>query len=167
MQTPINSLLRRFIPAFAAIALLAIAAPTAAAAAAKTLPKNQQGTYALKSFVVIFKGQNVHAEVKKENIKIGPAGLSGGTKSVIISVLTNKANFDLIGLKISNIKSSLTSFSANGSGKGGSSAVITSSTVKATLSGTTLTITAKFSGTVKGAGTGSGTAVLIAKRTGK
>jgi hypothetical protein len=167
MQSPINSLLRRILPALAAVALLAIGAPTAAAAASKILPVSQQGTYAVKTFVASFNGKVVNSTVAKENLKIGPAGLGGGTKSVIVSILANKANFNISSLRVSGIKSALTSFSCSFSGKGGSQVVISSASLKATLSGTTLTINVKFNGTVKGIGTGSGTVVFVAKRTGK
>jgi hypothetical protein len=161
MQTPaISLLLRRILPALAAVALLAIGAPTAAAAAAKTLPKSQQGSYSVKSFVVVFKGQNEHTKALPETIKIGPAGLGGGTKSVIVSVLTNKANLHIVGLKLSGIKSALTSFSASFTGSG----VFAGTTVKATLSSTTLVVNVKFVG-VLGGQTGTGTAVITAKRT--
>lgn len=148
-------LARRILPALAAIALFVATAPTTSAAS--SIPKSEQGTYTYKSFSVILNGHNEGTDVIKVSIKIGPTGLNGGAKSVALTALKK---IPLNNLKITGIKSALTSFSASFTGSG----VFAGTTVKATLSSTTLVVNVKFVG-VLGGQTGTGTAVITAKRT--
>jgi hypothetical protein len=151
-------LARRILPALAAIALFAAAAP--AASAASSIPKSEQGTYTYKSFSVILNGHNEGTDVIKVSIKIGPTGLNGGTKSVALTALKK---IPLNNLKITGIKSALTSFSASFTGVTQSGKHFTAgSSVKGTLSSSTLTFKIIFKG-FSGSTTLNGTGTYVLK----
>jgi hypothetical protein len=152
---------RAFLP-FLALAALLFAG--ARANAASTLSKALQGTYAITSTKLVIDGK-LQSSGGSGSVKIGASGLliGNGGNGGAGSVATIAKDNGLI-LKFTNVKDSVTTFSASFSGTATQGGKL-SGTVSATLKSSGLTVVFKLKGTHNGKpATGSLTVILKKKK---
>jgi hypothetical protein len=144
---------RTFLPFLALAALLLASVP---AEAASTLSKTLQGTYTIKSSILVLNGKS-KSSGGTGSFKVGAPGLAG--KGVISGILGKNG----LSLKYTGVKSSPTSFSAFASGTASSGKTTLHGTVKATLNSSSFTIKFTFAG-VKSGTPVSGRLTIVLKK---